>query len=80
MKADKEIKPIYLTYKQRATLSVYILMTTQYRENEISTWNKLSEEVKDDGTPKFIHAKSNIKFWKKMHENLEVIRNIIEEN
>lgn len=77
---NEKIKAIKLTISQCSTLICYLLMTTQYRKNEVETWRELSKKVNKDGTPKYIHAESNARFWKKMHEDLEVIRNIIEEN
>ena len=45
-----------LTAEQCSKLSLYILMTTKTREGEAATWEKLAEEKKEDGSPKYIRA------------------------
>ena len=52
-----------LTAEQCSKLSLYILMTTKTREGEAATWEKLAEEKKEDGSPKYIHAADNAQFW-----------------
>ena len=42
--------------EQCSKLSLYILMTTKTREGEAEAWEKLAEEKKEDGSPKYIHA------------------------
>ena len=49
-----------LTAEQCSKLSLYILMTTKTREGEAATWEKLAEEKKEDGSPKYIHAADNV--------------------
>lgn len=51
-----------LTAEQCSKLSLYILMTTKTREGEAATWEKLAEEKKEDGSPKYIHAADNAQF------------------
>lgn len=53
-----------LTAEQCSKLSLYILMTTKTREGEAATWEKLAEEKKEDGSPKYIHAADNAQFGK----------------
>lgn len=48
-----------LTAEQCSKLSLYILMTTKTREGEAEAWEKLAEEKKEDGSPKYIHAADN---------------------
>ena len=45
-----------LTAEQCSKLSLYILMTTKTREGEAEAWEKLAEEKKEDGSPKYIRA------------------------
>lgn len=45
-----------LTAEQCSKLSLYILMTTKTREGEAEAWEKLAEEKREDGSPKYIHA------------------------
>ena len=52
-----------LTAEQCSKLSLYILMTTKTREGEAEAWEKLAEEKKEDGSPKYIHAADNAQFW-----------------
>lgn len=51
-----------LTAEQCSKLSLYILMTTKTREGEAEAWEKLAEEKKEDGSPKYIHAADNAQF------------------
>ena len=59
-----------LTAEQCSKLSLYILMTTKTREGEAATWEKLAEEKKEDGSPKYIHAADNARFWRREHGQL----------
>lgn len=73
-----------LTAEQCSKLSLYILMTTKTREGEAEAWEKLAEEKKEDGSPKYIHAADNAQFgesstqtsakyfgiWRREHEQL----------
>lgn len=53
-----------LTAEQCSKLSLYILMTTKTREGEAEAWEKLAEEKKEDGSPKYIHAADNAQLGK----------------
>ena len=55
-----------LTAEQCSKLSLYILMTTKTREGEAEAWEKLAEEKKEDGSPKYIHAADNAQFWREL--------------
>lgn len=57
-----------LTAEQCSKLSLYILMTT--REGEAATREKLAEEKKEDGSPKYIHAADNAQFWREFDDLL----------
>lgn len=64
-----------LTVEQCSKLSLYILMTTKTREGEAATWEKLAEEKKEDGSPKYIHAADNAQFWRELDADLrEILR------
>ena len=62
-----------LTAEQCSKLSLYILMTTKTREGEAATWEKLAEEKKEDGSPKYIHAADNAQFWRELDADLREI-------
>lgn len=66
-----------LTAEQCSKLSIYILMTTKHRQGEAEAWEKLAEEKKEDGSPKFIHAADNARFWREFDAELrEILRDI----
>lgn len=77
MSAAKEVT-VTLTYDEVSILSVYILMTTKYREGEAEAWDRLATETEPDGSLKFPKAKSNAQFWRDMEETLTVIRGKLE--
>lgn len=62
-----------LTAEQCSKLSLYILMTTKTREGEAEAWEKLAEEKKEDGSPKYIHAADNAQFWRELDADLRKI-------
>ena len=66
-----------LTAEQCSKLSLYILMTTKTREGEAATWEKLAEEKKEDGSPKYIHA-DNAQFWRELDADLREILRALE--
>ena len=74
----KEERSVTLTNDEWSKLTVYILMTTQHRKREIETWERLSTEKKEDGTPKFENAKSNAEFWRETDSVLEQIKRKID--
>lgn len=67
-----------LTAEQCSKLSLYILVTTKTREGEAATWEKLAEEKKEDGSPKYIHAADNAQFWKELDADLREILRALE--
>ena len=75
---EKESRTITLTNAEWNKLTTYLIMSANYREREAEAWEKLSTETKDDGTPKFEHAKSNAEFWKDMDAKLKQIREKID--
>lgn len=67
-----------LTAEQCSKLSLYILMTTKTREGEAEAWEKLAEEKKEDGSPKYIHAADNAQFWRELDADLRKILRDVE--
>lgn len=47
-------------------LTMYLLMTTKYREGELEAWKKLATAVDADGKPEYPNAESNARFWEDM--------------
>lgn len=78
MKYDDRVVNVPLTNKLRGDLTSFLLMTTKYREGERNAWESLSEELEQDGAPKFPNAKSNMKFWQSMIEEIETIIHILD--
>ena len=51
---------------------------TKTREGEAATWEKLAEEKKEDGSPKYIHAADNAQFWRELDADLREILRALE--
>ena len=62
-----------LTNNEWSKLTTYITMSENFRKREAESWEKLSTEKKDDGTPRFQHAASNAEFWREMDAILKQI-------
>lgn len=71
---EQEKKTITLTNEQWSSLTMYLNMSRTYREGEKEAWEKLAEELDNEGNPKFKNAESNAKFWKKMNETIKDIK------
>lgn len=76
---QRQKKTITLTNGQWSTLTTYLLLSTNHRKGEAKAWADLSEEKNEDGNAKYKNAASNAAFWSEMIEDLEVIRQRIEE-
>lgn len=53
-------------------------MTTKTREGEAEAWEKLAEEKNEDGSPKYIHAADNARFWRELDADLRKILRALE--
>lgn len=78
MEYDDRVVNVPLTNKLRGDLTSFLLMTTKYRDGERKAWESLSKELEQDGTPKFPNAKSNMKFWESMIEEIETIIHVLD--
>lgn len=63
-------KVISLTNEQAATLTTYILITTQYREREIEASARLGLKTNDDGAIKYPNMLDNAEWWRITHREL----------
>ena len=63
-----------LTFHEAQTLVCYILMTTNYRKDEINAWEELAKEKDEDGKLTFPKAKKNADFYRKQSKELEAIK------
>lgn len=70
---EKEERAVTLTNNEWSKLTTYIIMSANFRKREAESWEKLSTEKKDDGTPRFQHAASNAEYWREMDAMLEQI-------
>lgn len=75
---ETEERAVTLTNEQWNRLACYLIMTTNYREGELSAWEILAAEKNDDGTPRFENAVSNVAYWKSLIADLEVIKKAID--
>lgn len=70
----QEEKTVTLTRGQWSSLTMYLNMSKDYRDGEKKAWEKLAEELDEEGNPKFKHAASNANFWEDMNETLSSIK------
>ena len=71
-------RSVTLTEDQWNTITLYILMTTNYRKGEREAWLKLIQERRADGSIKFPNAESTARFWEDMEKDLDLIRRKID--
>jgi hypothetical protein len=67
------MKKITLTDEQASTLSVFLLVTTKFREGEIEACRSLAKEKNEDGSPKLPNMASNAEWWEATHKEIENI-------
>lgn len=68
---------ITLTEEQVIYLDMYILMTAGMRERELAACERLSKETNDDGTLRYPKMSGNAEWWRKTHELIEQIHEIL---
>ena len=66
-------KVVTLTDAQASTLSIYILITAKYRQDEIRASKTLELEKDPDGSPTFPNSSSNAEWWRNACRELEDI-------
>jgi len=76
---EQKKKTVTLTNGQWSSLTMYLNMSRAYREDEKNAWEKLAEELDEEGNPKFKHAASNAEFWKKMNETIKIIKTKVDD-
>ena len=67
-----------LTEEELFQLALYLDLTDSFRRESIETWENLSSETNDDGTPRYKHAAGNASFFRKQCAIIEQIRQKIE--
>lgn len=70
---EKQEMTVTLTNELCSTLQCYILITTNYRKDELKAWEKLAQETDENGVPKFKNAAGNAQFWRDMEIQLQQI-------
>lgn len=70
---------IALTVSQWNDLTMYINLSTNFRQNELDAWERLSRETNLDGTAAFPNAASNAQFLRNLNESIESIRRGIDD-
>lgn len=70
---EKQERTVTLTNELCSTLKCYILITTNYRKDELKAWEKLAQETDENGVPKFKNAAGNAQFWQDMEIQLQQI-------
>ena len=72
-KDEYEIPKNGLTSQQRSTLSVFLLMTTKYREDQEKACRKLSKELDDDGNPIYPNMAANADWWRSAIDTVDEV-------
>lgn len=70
---------VTLTVSQWNDLTMYINLSTTFRQNELDAWERLSHETKPDGTAAVPNAASNVQFWRNLSESIESIKYAIDD-
>lgn len=68
------MKIITLTDEQALTLKIFLLISANHRNGEEEVCEKLSNELNEDGTPKFPNMKGNAKWWAKTNKIIEEVK------
>jgi hypothetical protein len=71
-------RAVTLTNDQWSTLTIFLGISTKYRESEAKAWAKLAERKDDNGEPEFKNAASNAMFWRETIKKIENITKTIE--
>ena len=74
---DKK-RSITLTNGEWSGLSVFLLMTTHFREQERDEWRKLAEERDEFGNVVFRNAESNADFWQSQIDLIAKVQTAID--
>lgn len=69
---------IALKNSQWNILAFYLAYSTEFREKEKETWERLSLEV-EGGKPKYKNAAGNAEFWRNLNREIEEMKKIINE-
>lgn len=70
---ERQERTVTLTNKQWSDLTFYLNISTKYRKRELEAWQKLAQETKPDGSPKFANAADNAEFWQELIDSLAAI-------
>lgn len=70
---------ITLTVSKWNDLTMYINLSTIFRQNELDTWERLSRETNLDGSAAFPNAADNARFLRNLNESIESIKCAIDD-
>ena len=68
-------KTIILTEDERSALSMFLLLSTGYREEEEATCKRLGAETQEDGTLLYPNLKANGEWWEETNAIIKKIQN-----
>ena len=74
---DKK-RSVTLTNGEWSRLSVFLLMSTHFREQERDGWRKLAEERDEFGNVVFRNAESNADFWQSQIDLIAKVQTAID--
>ena len=72
------MKIVKLDDEEAIVLSMFLAMTTRYRQDESASCRRLSEERNADGSPKFPKMAENATWWERADKMLEAIRDRVD--
>lgn len=75
---EREEKTVTLTRGQWYMLTTFLVMTANYRVKEAESWESFIGEMNEDGSPMFAQASENAKFWRRMIEEIDLIKFMID--
>lgn len=67
------LRTVTLTNVQWNKLYIYLLTTTNYRKEQISSWEKLARKTNPDGSSEYPNAADNAEYLRKLDRDLSEI-------
>lgn len=75
----RQMAKIELTAEQVSNLSFYLGISGSYRKDEIEACKRFSEEIDEDGKPKYPNMRGSVEWWEKTNRDIEDIKTILDD-
>ena len=69
---SQQTRTVTMTNEEWNSLYCYLIGTIRHIEGEQEAWEKLAQEKKEDGSPKFPNAASNAEYYRQIREKLDL--------